>query len=67
MEDIEFERVGLGGGGAAGEVPGARAGVAFLSSKDGGADIAVGVGIGVDCAEPDVEMGAGDGWCAVGT
>ncbi len=48
MEDIELDRVGLGGGGAAGEAVGAMMGVGFLSSNDGGADIAVGVGTGVE-------------------
>lgn len=48
MEDIELDRVGLGGGGAAGDAMGAMRGVGFLSSNDGGAEIAVGVGTGVD-------------------
>lgn len=61
MDDIELDRVGLGGGGAAGDAMGATAGLGFFSSKDGGAVSAVGVGIGVEWAEPVVEIGAGDG------
>jgi len=60
IEDIEFDRVGLGGGGGAGEAGNGNAGVGGLSN-DGGAD-AVGVGTGVGCADPAVEIGAGDGW-----
>ena len=47
-EDMELDRVGLGGGGCAGDNAGAKVGVGFLSSNDGGAVIAVGVGTGVD-------------------
>lgn len=65
-DDVELERVGLGGGSGAGEADGANTGVGCLSN-DGGADTAVGVGTGVACADDVVEIGAGDGWCAVGT
>ncbi len=65
-DDVEFERVGLGGGSGAGEADGASTGVDWRSN-DGGADAAVGVGTGVACADDAVEMGAGDGWCAVST
>ncbi len=65
-EDVELDLVGLGGGNGAGEAEGANTGVGCLS-KDGGAEAAVGVGTGVGCAEEPVDIGAGDGWCAVGT
>ena len=61
MEDVELERVGLGGGRGTGEADGANTGVGCLS-KGGGADAAVGVGTGVACADEAVETGAGDGW-----
>ena len=64
-EDVELERVGLGGGSGAGEAEGASTGVRCFSN-DGGAE-AVGVGTGVACADDAVETGAGDGWVAVGT
>ena len=59
-EDVELERVGLGGGNGAGEAVGASTGVGCFSN-DGGADAAVGVGTGVACAEDAVEIGAGEG------
>ena len=60
-EDVELERVGLGGGSGAGEAVGAKIGV-DCRSKGGGAEAAVGVGSGVACADDVVEIGAGDGW-----
>ena len=60
-EDVEFERVGLGGGNGAGDAVGANTGV-DCRSNGGGADAAVGVGTGVACADDAVEIGAGDGW-----
>lgn len=60
-DDIELDRVGLGGGGAAGEVAAGSVVVGFLSSNDGGAEMAVGVGTGVDWAEPAVDIGASKG------
>lgn len=60
IEEIEFERVGLGGRGGAGDAEGGMVGGGCLS-KDAGADVAVGVGVGVACAEETVESGAGEG------
>ena len=45
-EEVELDRVGLGGGRGIGDAEGASTGVACLSN-DGGADAAVGVGTGV--------------------
>ena len=65
IEDVELDLVGLGGGNGAGEARAAKTGVLCLS-KDGGADTAVGVGIGVGCVDDAADM-AGDGCAAVGT
>ena len=59
-DEVEFERVGLGGGKGAGEADGASTGVGCLSN-DGGADAAVGVGTGVAWADEVVDIEAGDG------
>lgn len=58
IDDIEFDRVGLGGGGGAGEWP--RAGVGGLSNVVGAVG-AVGVGTGVGWADAAEDMVIGDG------
>ena len=58
IDDMEFERVGLGGGGGNGDWAGN--GVCGFSN-DSGADTAVGVGTGVGCAEVAEEIVMGEG------
>ena len=64
IEEIELDRVGLGGGGGAGDWTDAAM---ECLSNDKGADAVVGVGTGVGCAEAEVETVTGDGWCSDGT
>ena len=64
IDEMEFDRVGLGGGGGAGEYT--AAGVGGLS-KEAGAAGAVGVGTGVGLPEAAEEMVMGEGWRRVGT
>ena len=60
IEEVELDRVGLGGWGA-GDAADANPGVVCFSKK-GGAEEAVGVGIGVGWADETVDIGAGEGW-----
>lgn len=65
LEEAEFERVGLGGW-ARGFIRGLAAAadiedVAGCEAMSGGAEMAVGVGVGVTCAEETVET-EGEGW-----